>query len=329
MMVWLGSLVFLLALHSGRSVTRTFYIGIREEKWNYALDGRNPGNANFSPERPEQYLKAVYRQYTDGSFSSEAPRPAWLGFLGPVIRAQVDDVIVVHLKNFARRPYSIHPHGLFYKKDSEGALYPDNTTAELKADDAVPPGLSHTYTWIVQSESAPAEGDAPCLSWAYHSHVDAPKDIASGLIGPLLTCRKGVLLEDGSDPKRSDVEAEFFLMFSVVDENLSWYYQENLEENQFHPDTEEDLHMHSINGYMFGSLPGLRVCRGARVAWHILGMGNEVDVHSAHFYGHTLLERGHRRDVISVFPATFTTATMIPTTTGKWMLSCQVNDHIE
>ena len=72
-----------------------------------------------------------------------------------------------------------------------GALYPDNTTAELKADDAVPPGLSHTYTWIVQSESAPAEGDAPCLSWAYHSHVDAPKDIASGLIGPLLTCRKG------------------------------------------------------------------------------------------------------------------------------------------
>lgn len=30
------------------------------------------------------------------------------------------DVIVIHLKNFASRPYSLHPHGVFYNKDSEG-----------------------------------------------------------------------------------------------------------------------------------------------------------------------------------------------------------------
>jgi len=62
----------------------------------------------------------VYRQYTNDSYSQEIPKPAWLGFLGPILRAEVDDVVEVHLKNFATRPYSLHPHGVFYKKDSEG-----------------------------------------------------------------------------------------------------------------------------------------------------------------------------------------------------------------
>ncbi len=66
------------------------------------------------------YKKALYRQYTDDSYSSEVPKPAWLGFLGPIIRAEVGDVIEVHMKNFGTRPYSLHPHGVFYEKSSEG-----------------------------------------------------------------------------------------------------------------------------------------------------------------------------------------------------------------
>lgn len=66
------------------------------------------------------YKKAVYKQYTNETFTTEIPKPEWLGFLGPMIRAEVGDDIVVHMKNFASRPYSIHPHGVFYKKDSEG-----------------------------------------------------------------------------------------------------------------------------------------------------------------------------------------------------------------
>lgn len=50
----------------------------------------------------------------------EMVQPAWLGFLGPVLQAEVGDVILIHLKNFATRPYTIHPHGVFYEKDSEG-----------------------------------------------------------------------------------------------------------------------------------------------------------------------------------------------------------------
>lgn len=50
----------------------------------------------------------------------EMVQPAWLGFLGPVLKAEVGDIILIHLKNFATRPYTIHPHGVFYEKDSEG-----------------------------------------------------------------------------------------------------------------------------------------------------------------------------------------------------------------
>lgn len=66
------------------------------------------------------YKKSVYKQHTDSTYTTEIPKPDWLGFLGPIIRAEVGDTIKVHLRNFASRPYTIHPHGVFYEKDSEG-----------------------------------------------------------------------------------------------------------------------------------------------------------------------------------------------------------------
>uniref|UniRef100_A0A8C1BNW5 ferroxidase n=1 Tax=Cyprinus carpio carpio TaxID=630221 RepID=A0A8C1BNW5_CYPCA len=341
-----------IALQQAECLKRTYYIAIREEDWNYAPSGTNLIN-NRSIEQDEHasvflsrgetrigsvYKKALYRQYTDGSYSKEIAKPAWLGFLGPIIRAEVGDVIEVHMKNFATRPYSLHPHGVFYEKNSEGALYPDGTTGRDKRDDAVAPGESYTYTWQVKPEYAPTEADARCLTWIYHSHGDAPKDIASGLIGALLTCKQGTL---DSKQKRSDVDEDFILMFSVVDENLSWYLEENIEKFCSDPDAtkqhmenvdeefRESNLMHSINGYVYGNLPELEVCVGRPVSWHLFGIGNEVDIHSAYFHGHTLVDRMHRTDVLSLFPATFVTATMIPRTEGKWLLSCQVNDHVQ
>jgi hypothetical protein len=68
----------------------------------------------------------------------------------------------------------------------EGALYPDGTSGRNKDDDMVPPGKNYTYVWPVREEYAPAPADANCLTWVYHSHIDAP-----GLIGPLLVCKEG------------------------------------------------------------------------------------------------------------------------------------------
>ncbi|KAF5904859.1 hephaestin-like protein 1 [Clarias magur] len=296
------------------------------------------------------YKKAIYRQYTDGTYTQEIPKPAWLGYLGPVIRAEVEDVIVVHMKNFASRQYSMHTHGVFYEKDSEGALYPDGTSGAKKLDDSVPPGGNYTYTWTVKPEFAPAQGDPNCLTWAYHSHVFAYKDISSGLIGALLTCKKGILepvfkvnnsqVSAGathSQVQRTDVDQDLLLLFSVVNENLSWYLEENIQTfclnatnvSSSDPDFQRSNQMNAINGYVYGNLPGIELCQSKKVSWHFIGMGNEVDVHSVYFHGQTLLVQGHRVDAVSLIPATFMTAEMKPLTIGRWLLNCQVNSHMQ
>lgn len=66
------------------------------------------------------YKKAVYKQYSESTYRTEITKPAWLGYLGPLIAAEQGDTVIVHLSNIAHRPYSIHPHGLNYSKSSEG-----------------------------------------------------------------------------------------------------------------------------------------------------------------------------------------------------------------
>ncbi|KAJ1057930.1 hypothetical protein K5549_014455 [Capra hircus] len=330
--------------------TRVYYLGIQDVQWNYAPKGRNIITnqplesdivaASFLKSDKNRignsYKKTIYKEYKDDSYMEEMVQPAWLGFLGPVLRAEVGDVILIHLKNFATRPYTIHPHGVFYEKDSEGSLYPDGSSGWLKADDSVPPGGSHIYNWTIPESHAPTEADPACLTWVYHSHVDAPRDIATGLVGPLITCKRGTL--DGSfPPRRQDVDNDFFLLFSVIDENLSWHINENIATYCSDPasvdkedeDFQESNRMHAINGFVFGNLPDLSMCAQKRVAWHLFGMGNEVDVHTVFFHGQMLTIRGHRTDVAHIFPATFVSAEMVPQEPGTWLISCQVNSHLQ
>lgn len=71
-----------------------------------------------------EYRKALYREYTDATFTSLKARPEaeqHLGLLGPVIRTVVGDTVKVVFRNNARFPYSVHAHGLRYTKVNEGA----------------------------------------------------------------------------------------------------------------------------------------------------------------------------------------------------------------
>lgn len=130
-----------------------------------------------------EYYKVLYREYTDDSFSIEKDHPEYLGFLGPIIKGEVGDTIVVHFKNSANGTFSVHPHGVFYRKDSEGALYADKTSGDNKKDDHVRLGESHVYTWTLTESHAPTSDDDKCLTWIYHSHVLPHKDINTGLLG--------------------------------------------------------------------------------------------------------------------------------------------------
>lgn len=44
----------------------------------------------------------------------------------------------------------------------------------------------------------------------------------------------------------------------------------------------------AINGYMYANLNGLNMEVGDKVYWYLMGMGNDVDIHSAHWHGHSV-----------------------------------------
>jgi FtsP/CotA-like multicopper oxidase with cupredoxin domain len=115
-----------------------------------------------------------------------------LGTLGPILRAEVGDTIKVVFKNNTEFPASMHPHGLFYEKGSEGSPYQDSTSGDKKGDDVVEPGEERTYLWEVPDRAGPGPHDPSSIMWMYHSHVDEPVDTNAGLMGPIIVTREGM-----------------------------------------------------------------------------------------------------------------------------------------
>ena len=68
---------------------------------------------------------------------------------------------------------------------------------------------------------------------------------------------------------------------------------------------------------MYGNLPGLTMCKGDKVSWHLSGLGTETDIHGLHFHGNRFIYRETRRDSISVFPHISHTVTMEPDSMGN------------
>ncbi len=327
---------------------RKFYLAVEEIEWDYAPSGKNlltgkPFNqeesvftANSDRFIGHHYRKAIYRQYTDASFKRIKPRASrWLhlGLLGPVMHAEVGDTIIVHLKNNASRPYSLHPHGVFYEKDSEGAPYADGTSGKDKADDAVPAGEQHTYVWEVPPRAGPGPSDPSSIAWLYHSHVLSRRDANTGLVGAIIVTRQGSAKSDGS-PK--DVDREFVTLFTVMDENKSWYLQDNIASHTVagavDVDNEEFVEsnlMHVINGYVYGNMPGLEMRQCEQVRWYTLALGTEVDIHTPHWHGNTGLSSGRRVDVVELLPASSVAVHMQADAPGKWMYHCHVDDHMQ
>lgn len=237
-----------------------------------------------------------------------------MGLLGPTIRAEVYDTVIITLKNMASHPISLHAVGVSYWKASEGAAYEDQTSQKEKEDDKVMPGESHTYIWQILKENGPRVFDPPCLTYSYFSHVDLVKDINSGLIGALLVCKEGTLAEGRIQPFH-----EFILLFAVFDEGQSWYSETNgsLTRPQ----------MHTVNGYANRTLPDLVGCHKQLVYWHVIGMGTAPEVHSIFLEGHTFLVRNHRQASLEISPITFLTVQTVLTDLGQFLLFCHISSH--
>uniref|UniRef100_A0A8D0HSI6 Coagulation factor VIII n=1 Tax=Sphenodon punctatus TaxID=8508 RepID=A0A8D0HSI6_SPHPU len=97
----------------------------------------------------------------------------------------------------------------------------------------IPPGQSFTYSWRVTSEDGPAGSDPRCLTRFYYSSISPIRDMASGLIGPLLVCSKETMDKKGIQMMSDETRV---VLFSVFDENHSWYLEENIRQFCSHVD---------------------------------------------------------------------------------------------
>jgi hephaestin len=169
--------------------------------------------------------------------------------------------------------------------------------------------------------------------WMYHSHTDEVSDTYAGLIGPMVVTRQGSARADGSP---NDVDREMFAMFMVANENSSPFLDENIarfaEGGGPPPGDEEDFEesnlMHSINGFVYGNGPMFTMRNAQRVRWYVMSMGTEVDLHTPHWHGNTVLVGGMRMDVVNLLPAQMVVADMVPDDNGIWLFHCHVADHI-
>lgn len=358
-LILLSSIVF--GQSSGK--TRTYFIAADEVDWDYAPGGMNKmmgmkfdGYSNTFVEKGAHrigtvYRKAIYREYTDETFRQLKPRPAeWTtaGILGPILRAEVGDTIKILFKNNSTRPYSMHPHGVFYDKDSEGAPYDDGTSGADKEDDAVPPGKTHTYTWRVPERAGPGPNDPSSVVWLYHSHTNELKDVESGLVGAMIVSRRGMADETG---KPKDVDREFVCLFLLFDENVSWYLDHNIQTFTGDPKGVNKLEFapvddkgnfsglgsgftianakFAINGYIYGTGPMMTMKKGERVRWYLVALGEQFSVHSPHWHGNVVSHDGKRTDVVPLMQAQMETVDMVPDNPGIWMFHCHIDDHMD
>jgi FtsP/CotA-like multicopper oxidase with cupredoxin domain len=124
--------------------------------------------------------------------------------------------------------------------------------------------------------------------------------------------KKGYAIDPVNDPRPKGVDKEFTTLFMVFNEE---------------DDAEEGL-MHAMNGYIFGNLEGYRADKEDKVRWYLIAMGTEVDLHTAHWHGQTVLSEGKRTDVVELMPTSMKTVDMKANNPGTWLFHCHVTDHI-
>jgi len=349
---------------AGGGKVRKYYVAADELDWNYAPSGIDQmtgkpfeGMAKFFMEHgPHRighvYKKAVYREYTDATFTQLKPRPPeeqYLGILGPILRAEVGDTIKVVFKNNGTHPYSMHPHGVFYEKASEGVAYNDGTTPQEQEGGHVLPGHTYTYTWEVPERAGPGPNDGSSVVWLYHSHTNELTDVNSGLIGAIIVTRRGMALPDAR-PK--DVDKEFVTLFMIFDENQSWFIDENIRRHTDDPagvNKGEATPMDwqglfnfvlpggfsganerfAINGMQYANLPMMTMKKGDRVRWYVITLGNGFNLHTPHWHGNVVSDHGERTDVLVLASAQMKTVDMVPDDPGIWLYHCHLSDHME
>jgi FtsP/CotA-like multicopper oxidase with cupredoxin domain len=231
----------------------------------------------------------VFREMTAGFDRPLAPA----SIPGPVLTAEVGDLLVVHFRNADEslgQAVTMHPHGVRYTPDYDGSY----AGAYTRPGGFVEPGEEFTYLWEATPDSVGV--------WPYHDHgPNHALNTFRGLFGAIIVRERGA--------KAPDVEHVLAL-------------------HQLLPSvTGLRTPLQAINGRAYaGNTPTIRARVGQDVALHVVGMDDAF--HDFHIHGHRWRDAsGAFVDTPSVGPNERITARFIEDNPGRWLYHCHVFSH--
>jgi FtsP/CotA-like multicopper oxidase with cupredoxin domain len=251
---------------------------LRRDEWhNRPISSRNT------------YTAYIYREMTPG-FAAPIGQP---NIPGPTLYAEVGDVLVVHFRNgdtTLRQAVTMHPHGVKYNPEYDGAFMGEFT----RAGGFIAPGESFTYQWECVPESAGV--------WPYHDHgPNHTLNTFRGLFGAIIVRPRGAKWPDRT--------------YTVFAHSLPPAI------------TKLDTTFQCLNGRAYpGNTPTLRARVGEDVEINAFGM--DSNFHTFHIHGHRWRDpAGAFIDNPAMGPNESVTARFVEDNPGRWLYHCHVFTH--
>lgn len=255
---------------------------------------------DFAPHRREDWMGQVlhgrrtFRAYVYRRFSAGFAKPIGpVQVPGPILHAEVGDIIRVHFRNgdrHFRQAVTMHPHGVKYNPEYDAAYMGQYT----RAGGFVPPGEEFTYVWECTPDTVGC--------WPYHDHgPNCVLNKSRGLIGAL------VIRPKGEPPP----DREFILYFHSLPPAV----------------THRVDNVMAINArWGNGNTPTLRAKVGDEVAMHVIG--GDDNFHDLHIHGHRWDRFGQFADCTTLGPFETLSVRWREDNPGRWLYHCHVDSHM-
>jgi FtsP/CotA-like multicopper oxidase with cupredoxin domain len=265
-----------------------YWVQAQTVRWDIVPTKRDDWHNRPVPGR-NRYRAYTYFEMTPG-FASVLQGPS---IPGPTLYAEVGDVLVVHFRNAdrtLRQAVTMHPHGVRYGPEYDGAYMGEYT----RAGGFVAPGETFTYQWECTPDSVG--------SWPYHDHgPNHTLNTFRGLFGMIHVRPKGAPLPD--------VHRALFA-------------------HQLPPPvTGLQRNFQCVNGRAYaGNTPTVQARAGQLVELTAFSM--DSNFHTFHIHGHRWKDpAGQYVDNPSMGPNESVTARFVEDNPGRWLYHCHVFSH--
>ena len=227
---------------------------------------------------------------------------------GPQIRVPYGQRVRIVVTNSLPEATTAHWHGIAVPNAMDGV--PDLTQKPIQ------PGGSFTYEF----NAIPAGRDSKGGTFFYHSHYDEDRQVGLGL--------SGAFIIDPPNPSRYDVERTIAINEWTLDPSTG----------ATRPPMEMEGMLptyFTLNGKSFPATETIKVKRGQRVLFRLIGAGQFV--HPMHLHGTdfaVVAKDGHplsapyKADVVQVASGERYDIAFTATEPGKWAFHCHIGHHL-